>query len=236
MSPKPSYLVSRRSSEVAPQEIEKAVRAYAACADAYQELGLGVDAAEARLEGVLVAARSERPDPDLLRLLVVQAEGELAGSQAHKSLLSLARASVAWAAHDEAVARREITQALASAREAGQRDFVWRTLETRSEIAEVSGQPVSARRDREEALAVLEEIAARLPRDLREVFWNDPRRRRLRGMVADTLGSAATHATRRRAAQALRVRVGHVVDRRHDLDAARAASRAHPRSERGSAR
>src|SRR5204863_1638666 len=80
----------------------------------------------------------------------------------------------------------------AAAKEAGQRDWIWRTLEARSEIEEVSGQPVSARRDREEALAVLEEIAARLPRDLREVFWNDPRRRRLRGSALQTLGIAAT--------------------------------------------
>lgn len=174
------------------RETEKAVRAYAECADAFQELGLGVDAAEARLEGVLVGARAPRPDVDALGRLIRKAEAELGSSAAHRSLLSLARASVAWVGNDEAAARRELTQALAAAREAGQRDWIWRTLEARSEIEEVSGQPVSARRDREEALAVLEEIAARLPRDLREVFWNDPRRRRLRGAVAQTLGSAST--------------------------------------------
>jgi len=49
-----------------------------------------------------------------------------------------------------------------------------------------------ARRDREEALAVLEEIGARLPRDLREVYWNDPRRRGLRASVPAALATAAT--------------------------------------------
>ena len=38
----------------------------------------------------------------------------------------------------------------------------------------------TARRDTEGALAMLEETAAKLPRDLREVFWDDPRRRALR--------------------------------------------------------
>jgi serine/threonine-protein kinase PknK len=49
-----------------------------------------------------------------------------------------------------------------------------------------------ARRDRIEAVTVLEEIAARLPRDLREVFWNDPRRRELRAKVEDALAHATT--------------------------------------------
>jgi transcriptional regulator with GAF, ATPase, and Fis domain len=173
-------------------EIEDAGRAYSGCADAFHELGLGVDAAEARLEGVLVLTRSDRPDLAALGPVIARAEEELAGSGAHRSLLCLARASVAWAAGDEAVARRELEQALVAAREANQREWIWRTLEARSEIEESSGQPISARRDREEALTVLEEIAARLPRDLREVFWNDPRRRRLRGAVAQTLGSAST--------------------------------------------
>src|SRR5262249_10015290 len=48
-------------------------------------------------------------------------------------------------------------------------------------LAEV-GQPLLARRDSEEALAVLEEIAVRLPRDLREVYWDDARRRQLRAL------------------------------------------------------
>ena len=49
-----------------------------------------------------------------------------------------------------------------------------------------------ARRDREEALAVLEDIGARLPRDLREVYWNDPRRRQLRAGVPAAIAHAST--------------------------------------------
>jgi transcriptional regulator with GAF, ATPase, and Fis domain/predicted Ser/Thr protein kinase len=162
------------------KEPERARAAFEACADAYVELDFLEAAAEARLEGVLVSARDEQPDLEGLTRSIAQAEGELGTSTAHRSLLALARASVCWAQDDEASARAELERALASAREAKQKDWIFRTLEIKSEIEEVSGQPVSARRDREEALAVLEEIAARLPRDLREVFWSDPRRRTLR--------------------------------------------------------
>jgi serine/threonine-protein kinase PknK len=170
----------------------EAARAYEECAVAYNDLGLSIDAAEATLEGVLVAARQSEVDAGELRRRIASAEANLGESSAHRSLLALARASVAWAADDETVARAELAQALSAAREAGQRDFIWRTLEARAEVEEIAGQRVRARRDREEALSVLEEIAARLPRDLREVFWNDPRRRHLRAAVERTLGSAPT--------------------------------------------
>ena len=177
---------------VRSHDIAQAVASYEETAAAYQELGLALDAAEPRLEGVLIAARAERPDVTDLARKIARAEAELGDSQAHRSLLALAKASVAWVADDEVEARKQLEQGLVHARQAGQRDLVWRTLETRAEVVEASGQPVSARRDREEALAVLEEIAGRLPRDLREVFWNDPRRRRLRAAVEVTLGSALT--------------------------------------------
>ncbi|HEX6766903.1 MAG TPA: sigma-54-dependent Fis family transcriptional regulator, partial [Polyangiaceae bacterium] len=69
---------------------------------------------------------------------------------------------------------------------------VWRALEARAVLEEEGGQPLLARRDREEALAVLENIGARLPRDLREVYWNEPRRRQLRAAVPAALGHANT--------------------------------------------
>ena len=86
-----------------------------------------------------------------------------------------------------------------AAREAGQKEWVWRALEARASLEEEGGQPLLARRDREEALAVLEDIGARLPRDLREVYWNDPRRRQLRAAVPTALGNASTdlHAAAR---------------------------------------
>ncbi|HVU04628.1 MAG TPA: sigma 54-interacting transcriptional regulator [Polyangiaceae bacterium] len=169
-----------------------AFRAYAECAEAYDALGLSEASAEARLEGVVVAARSDRADSHALSDAVQRAVQVLGDGTAHRPLLALARASVATAAGDEVAARKELDLALSLARETGQRDFVWRALERRAEVEDAAGQAVSARRDREEALAVLEEIAARLPRDLREVFWNDPRRRTLRAAALHSLGSAPT--------------------------------------------
>ena len=108
--------------------------------------------------------------------------------------LAPARSGARWTIWrgTKSAARDRLEQALAAAREAGQREWIWRALEARAELEEAGGQPLLARRDREEALAVLEEIGARLPRDLREVYWNDPRRRALRASVQVTLGSAAT--------------------------------------------
>ncbi len=173
-------------------EGERSLGLYAACADAYRQLGRGIDAAEARLEGVLVGSRVPRPDPAALRDQLKEAETDLADALAHRPLLLLARARMAWLAGDETRARHDLDAALEAARGAGQREWVWRALESRGDIADAAGQSVAARRDREEALAVLEEIGARLPRDLREVYWNDERRRALRDSVKTQLGHAST--------------------------------------------
>ncbi|HEY3667284.1 MAG TPA: protein kinase, partial [Polyangiaceae bacterium] len=171
---------------------ESAVEKYDACAHAYETLDRRVDAAEARLEGVLAATRTARPDLAKLRGSLSRAESELSGTSAHRSLLLLASARLKNLQGDEAGARANLDDSLAAARAAAQKDWVWRALEARAELEEAGGQPLLARRDREEALAVLEEIGARLPRDLREVYWNDPRRRTLRASVPAAIGVAAT--------------------------------------------
>jgi transcriptional regulator with GAF, ATPase, and Fis domain len=71
-------------------------------------------------------------------------------------------------------------RALTEAKQTQQPEWVWRTLEARAELEVADGQFLTAQRDREAALLVLEEIAGRLPQDLREVYWNDERRKRLR--------------------------------------------------------
>jgi transcriptional regulator with GAF, ATPase, and Fis domain/serine/threonine protein kinase len=171
---------------------EAGARHYEACAAAFEALGLTVDAAEARLEGVLVAARGEIGDVTDLNREIARAVAELGSSGSHRPLLALATARVAWVAGDEKGARASLEEALAAAREAGKREWIWRTLATRAEVEASGGQPLLARRDREEALATLEEIAARLPRDLREVFWNDARRRQLKGLVEQSFAYAPT--------------------------------------------
>ncbi len=173
-------------------EIEPAVAKYEASAREYEALGLGVDAAEARLEAVVAGVRLANPDLAALRRLFEAARVGLGEAKAHRPLLLLAAARLAGAAGDEAEARLRIDEALHAARETGHREWLWRALAARAELEEAGGQPLLARRDREEAVAVLEEIGARLPRDLREVYWNDPRRSQLRARVPAAIASAAT--------------------------------------------
>jgi transcriptional regulator with GAF, ATPase, and Fis domain len=172
--------------------LEQGVSQYEACAAAYEALARGIDAAEARLEGVLSATRLPHPDVPELRRRIETAYEALANAPAHRALLLLARTRVAMVAGDEVEARKSVDEALAAARVANQREWSWRALEARAELEEAGGQSLLAKRDREDALAVLEEIAARLPRDLREVYWNDRRRAALRGAVPNALATAAT--------------------------------------------
>src|SRR5262249_29765727 len=85
-------------------------------------------------------------------------------------------------------------EALGAARAEGQKEWIWRTLEARARLLADLGQPLLARRDTEEALAVLEEIAVRLPRDLREVYWDDARRRQLRALGTGIQSSSSISA------------------------------------------
>lgn len=170
----------------------ESVRDYEACAAAYEALGRGIDAAEALLEAVLVATRSGTEDVSELRGWLDRAEREIGDSPAHRPLRKLAEGRVAMLADDEGGARQALDDALAASREAGQREWSWRALAARAELEEASGQSMNARRDREEALALLEDIGARLPRDLREVYWNDPRRRELRSLVQREMAVAVT--------------------------------------------
>jgi transcriptional regulator with GAF, ATPase, and Fis domain len=95
-------------------------------------------------------------------------------------------------AGDEARASEAYDETLEAARETGQKDWLWRAFEARAHLELAGGHTVKARRDREAALGVLEEIAERLPRDLREVFWNDPRRQAVRAASTRELATAAT--------------------------------------------
>jgi len=171
-------------------EPSRAAELYETCAFAWQALDRRVDSAEARLEAVLISAWSGIGDPTVLARTVEQVAEALGDSTAHRTQLLLARGAVAAAQNDEQRARDAYDAALAAARAAGQKEWIWRTLEARSRLRQSMGQDLAARRDSEEALAVLEEIAARLPRDLREVYWDDPRRRAVRMAHLGTMASA----------------------------------------------
>ena len=98
----------------------------------------------------------------------------------HEALAGLVKGAIAFLAGDEATARAALDEALEDAEKAGRREWAWRTLDARARLATSQGNSALAHRDIDSALAMLEETAAKLPRDLREVFWDDPRRRSLR--------------------------------------------------------
>ena len=165
------------------------------CAEAYQAMRRSLDEVEARLEGVLFAVARPGAAVGVLRAEVRKAIELLGGGSAHRALLSLARGKLAALDGDEAGAREAYGEALDAAQSSGQKEWTFRALEARADLEQLAGHTVRARRDRESALVVLEEIAALLPRDLREVFWNDPRRQAIRATSLRDLGSVATSHT-----------------------------------------
>ncbi len=161
-------------------------------AEAYLGMGRAVDEAEARLERVLYLVARRDADAVALGGEVARAALLLGGTTAHRALFLLARGKVAALAGDDTGARAAYDEALETAGASGQKDWVWRTFEARAQLEVEAGHSVKGRRDREAALGVLEEIAERLPRDLREVFWNDPRRKDVRAASMRDLVTAAT--------------------------------------------
>ena len=162
------------------------------CALAYEGMGRNIDAAEARLERVLFGAATPGADPRMLAQEVEKARQALGNTTAHRALFALAHGRALALAKNEEAARAQFDEALEAARAAGQRDLMWRALDARASLEMEAGQTLKGRRDREAALALLEEITERLPRDLREVYWNDPRRRALRSSTLLEIASSPT--------------------------------------------
>jgi transcriptional regulator with GAF, ATPase, and Fis domain len=154
------------------------------------------DAAESRLEGLLTRARANGADPQALARDLDRIRAALgdAGFGEHHALAELVRGAVARSSGDEDGARRALDAAIDAARVAGLREWAWQGLDARARLASAQGAIATARRDTEAALAMLEEAATKLPRDLREVFWDDPRRRALRQAHSSAVASPALAA------------------------------------------
>ena len=179
-------------------DVDRACRLYELCAEAYEAVGRPLDAAEARLEGILTRLGASAGDARAVDVAALGREldalrnrlGE-GGFQEHEALAGIVRGCLALARGDETLAREALDEAHERAVRAGQREWAWRALEARARLAAAQGATALARRDAEAALAMLEETAAKLPRDLREVFWNDPRRRALRETHVGTIPVAS---------------------------------------------
>lgn len=177
---------------------------YAACSNAYAALGRSLDAAEARLEALLLASKEPNADAAGLLREVDELRGRVdadAGFGEHEALASIVKASCYSQLGDEIAAKGALDAAYERSRKDGKHELGWRALEARGALALSQGSTATARRDTEAALAMLEEVAAKLPRDLREVFWDDPRRRELRAQVTTTLNTATQSTQGRRVSQ-----------------------------------
>ncbi len=165
-------------------EVGNGSERYEACAKAYDALARPLDAAEARLEGILARLGSASSGVDLSTLTreatSVQARLREGGFKEHEPLTFLVHGLLSFALGDEAAARVALDHAIAKAMETGQHEWAWQALDARARLASSQGGKALARRDIEAAVLMLEETSGKLPRDLREVFWNDPRRRALR--------------------------------------------------------
>ncbi|MBL8610216.1 MAG: sigma-54-dependent Fis family transcriptional regulator, partial [Myxococcales bacterium] len=140
-------------------------------------------------EGLLTRARVSGVDATALDLELHGMRRALgaSGFSEHEALASLVAGTIALLRGDEDEAARAIDRALLEAERAGRGEWRWRALEARARLAQSQGAHATAKRDIEAALALLEDTAKKLPRDLREVFWNDPRRRGLRDSLTGTL-------------------------------------------------
>lgn len=157
-----------------------AIESYQECSHSYELLGQLEVAAEARLSGILIASAQSADELAALQAELTRSRTDLGESPRFVPLLCLTQSHLARLSRDATLARARLEQGLSQARINEQPEWIWRTLHARAELEDHLDRHSQARADRTEALKVLEQIAAPLPRDLREVYWNDPRRQAIR--------------------------------------------------------
>ncbi|OQX67868.1 MAG: hypothetical protein B6A08_12970 [Sorangiineae bacterium NIC37A_2] len=167
--------------------LPEALAAYELCEEAFRRLGRSAEAAEAALESILVCLAPVTDQENALRFTpseqeldkkLERARADLGGRET--PLLRLAEARTLAHSGAEERAERRAEEALELSRSLGQREWAWRSLSLLAELLAAAGRHTRAERVRAEAIEILEEIGARLPPDLRQVYWSDPRRRGLR--------------------------------------------------------
>jgi transcriptional regulator with GAF, ATPase, and Fis domain len=162
------------------------------CARSYEALRRNDDAAEARIAAALAAARGGAFEVD---------ERLPARPGTH-----LARALAARNRGDTQAAEVQLREAARLVSAGQDRSLRWRILVARGQLALESGRTLAGRRDGEEALALLEDAAARLPADLQQVFWSDPERQEARALAqAGQTGAAPSAPAEDRLARILEI-------------------------------
>jgi transcriptional regulator with GAF, ATPase, and Fis domain/tetratricopeptide (TPR) repeat protein/predicted Ser/Thr protein kinase len=164
-------------------------------------------AAAARLATARERIEKEQMDDLRMRLDMLVARVRLANGEADAAAVAL----------DQVVAR---------ARKAHDRDVEWSALAALALAHEQVGSVFAARTSARSAVEVLEEVALRIPREHRDAFWQDARRRAVRERANRSEQHAATdprteHHTLMLDASAERERLFQIIKRlasEHDLD------------------
>lgn len=162
-------------------QFDEAISLYAACTKAYRALGRAADAAEIELTAMLVRARvAPRSGEHLAAYATLVGTGRPAWFDEHEALAAWVLGVLSLEAGQEPEAKAALDRAIDIAERQKQREVEWQAREWRARYYEQQGAVGMARKDLDAAVLLLEQTATALPRDLREVFWNDPRRRSLR--------------------------------------------------------
>jgi transcriptional regulator with GAF, ATPase, and Fis domain/tetratricopeptide (TPR) repeat protein/predicted Ser/Thr protein kinase len=167
-------------------EVERALIAYDDAVARYTKLGRTREVIEHNLDAAdTLLERGGPADASAAAGYLARAREHLAREPIEdlrmRLDLAVARARLANAEPDAAAIGCE--DVVSRARLARNRDVEWSALSALAMAQQQCGSTFAAKRSARAAVEVLEDIALRVPREHREAFWHDPRRRAVRDYV-----------------------------------------------------
>ncbi len=164
-------------------DVDRALIHYGDAIARYGELGQTREIAEHELDAAeTLLDRGGPADSSAAAARLAAAREHIAreGLADFEPRLQLLLARTRLAAGEAEGALQALQSVIERARKAHNRDVEWSALATSAQAHDVLGAQLTARRFARVAVEVLEDIALRIPREHREAFWHDPRRRAAR--------------------------------------------------------
>jgi serine/threonine-protein kinase PknK len=164
-------------------DVERALIHYDDAIARYAELGQNREVAEHHLDAAdALLDRGGPADASAAAARLASARGPIEREKlvdiGLRLQLSLARTRLSSGEAEGALA--SLQEVIDKARAARNRDVEWCAIAAAAQAHELLGAAFAARRFQRLAVEVLEDIALRIPREHREAFWHDPRRRAAR--------------------------------------------------------
>jgi serine/threonine-protein kinase PknK len=175
-------------------DVERALIQYDDAIARFVALGQTREVAEHNLDAAeMLLNRGGAADASAAAAYVARARERLAQEQADdlRLRLDLVVARVRLANGDAESAARGIEDVLTRAQTNRDREVEWSALTELAHAQERLGLLIASKRSVQAALEVLEHIALRVPREYREAFWQDPRRRAVRELSQRSEHAAA---------------------------------------------